>query len=138
LLEITPILNETIDEPLYVQLYQFIKDEICTGVISTGTRLPSIRQLSSYLKVSRNTVDSAYQQLIMEGYVESRPRSGLFVMSVEFTIPAQQVLPPIVKVNNTDQRDIDIDFRYGNVDSAHFPFAIWKKLTLRCLGACNY
>jgi GntR family transcriptional regulator/MocR family aminotransferase len=138
LLEITPILNETIAEPLYVQLYQFIKNEICTGVIVTGTRLPSIRQLSSYLKVSRNTVDSAYQQLITEGYVESRPRSGLFVMSVEFTIPAQQVLPPIVKVNNTDKRDIEIDFRYGNVDSVHFPFAIWKKLTLRCLSSDQY
>lgn len=134
LLEITPILNDTLDEPLYVQLYQFIKDEICTGVILTGTRLPSIRQLSNYLKVSRNTVDSAYQQLIMEGYVESRPRSGLFVMNVEFDIPTHPVIPsPIAQQNDASQREIDIDFRYGNVDSVHFPYTTWRKLTLRCI-----
>jgi GntR family transcriptional regulator/MocR family aminotransferase len=134
MLEITPTLNETFDEPIYVQLYQYIKDEIFTGKIPAGTRLPSIRQLSGYLKVSRNTVEAAYQQLIMEGYVESKPRSGLFVMNIECGLPSLPVKSsPIDEQNNHIQYKIDIDFRYGNVDSEHFPYAVWRKLTMQCI-----
>jgi GntR family transcriptional regulator/MocR family aminotransferase len=53
------------------------------GTIEAGERLPSIRALSLHLHVSKITVEAAYQQLIAEGYVESRERSGLRALPVE-------------------------------------------------------
>ncbi|WP_368731572.1 GntR family transcriptional regulator, partial [Pseudomonas sp. 2822-17] len=55
IVEITFLLNEQSKEPLYLQIYQYFKTEIQVGNIATGTRLPSIRRLSSHLKVSKNT-----------------------------------------------------------------------------------
>ena len=43
-------------EPLYEQIYNSIKEEIITGVLPFGARLPSARRLSKHLDVSRNTV----------------------------------------------------------------------------------
>ncbi|OWR32588.1 GntR family transcriptional regulator [Saccharibacillus sp. O23] len=84
MLEITPLLTKhsagsSEEEPLYLQLYDHIKTEIRGGRISAGSRLPSQRRLALHLSVSRNTVDSAYQQLLSEGYLYSEPRRGLFV-----------------------------------------------------------
>ena len=63
-------------EPLYEQIYNSIKEEIITGVLPFGARLPSARRLSKHLDVSRNTVDTAYAQLCAEGYIESKPKRG--------------------------------------------------------------
>ncbi|MEC1347408.1 GntR family transcriptional regulator [Bacillus haynesii] len=77
MIELTPFLNKTVRTPLYIQLYQYIKKEIEEGGIPPGTLLPSIRYLSRHLHISKNTVESAYQQLTAEGYTESKPRSGI-------------------------------------------------------------
>ena len=60
---ITPILDPARQEPLYEQLYDFIKEEIRSGRLEEGEKLPSKRTLASYLKVSRSTVEMAYAQL---------------------------------------------------------------------------
>lgn len=134
MLEITPILQKSKKEPLYVQLYQYIKEEIISGAIPANSRLPSIRQLHQYLNVSRNTVEAGYHQLLIEGYVESKPRSGLFVVDLTSTIPLTQA-PPFESRSQQVQETstIDIDFRYGTVDSEHFPSSVWRKLTLQFL-----
>jgi GntR family transcriptional regulator / MocR family aminotransferase len=64
-------------EPLYRQVYALIEEAIVTGRVQG--KLPSSRDLAARLGVSRNTVQTAYQQLTAEGYVSSRPRSGLVV-----------------------------------------------------------
>ncbi|MCK9912921.1 GntR family transcriptional regulator, partial [Microbacteriaceae bacterium K1510] len=51
--------------------------------IPAETRLPSIRQLCDYLKVSKTTVETTYQQLLAEGYIVSRERSGFYVVELE-------------------------------------------------------
>ena len=66
------------DRPLYEQIYQFLKAEIQEGRLSAGERIPSTRKLSTYLQVSRSTVDMAYDQLLSEGYIESVPLQGIF------------------------------------------------------------
>lgn len=68
------------EEPLYIQLYQAIREDCLRGLLVTGSKLPSRRFLARELCVSINTVDSAYQQLVSEGYAEARPRSGYFVL----------------------------------------------------------
>ena len=56
--------------PLYQQLYDGLRDEILTGRLSPGTRLPSSRMLAAGLQVGRNTVMLAFEQLRAEGYVQ--------------------------------------------------------------------
>ncbi|GMK40349.1 hypothetical protein PCCS19_34050 [Paenibacillus sp. CCS19] len=82
-MELTPMLDRASDEPLYMQLYRHIRSRMENGTIEVGERLPSIRALSLHLHISKITVEAAYQQLIAEGYVESRARSGLRALSVE-------------------------------------------------------
>ena len=62
--------------PLYEYLYRRIREDILTGTLPAGTRLPSKRALAEHLQVSVMTVETAYAQLTAEGYLESRPRLG--------------------------------------------------------------
>ena len=63
---------------LYVQLYEYLRNEISEGRISPGERLPSLRNMAAVLGVSVTTVKIAYDQLMVEGYVVSRPQSGFY------------------------------------------------------------
>lgn len=67
------------DLNLQNQLRQKLVDAILSGVLTPGRRLPSSRQLAAQLDVARNTVVAAYEQLIAEGYLVSRERSGVYV-----------------------------------------------------------
>ena len=64
--------------PLYEQLYRAIRTDIMSGALAGGERLPSKRQLSANLRVSQITVETAYGQLLAEGYIISEPRRGYF------------------------------------------------------------
>ena len=66
---------------LYVQLYEHLRDEISEGRIKTGERLPSLRSLADSLGISVTTVKVAYEQLMAEGYLISRPQSGFYAAS---------------------------------------------------------
>jgi GntR family transcriptional regulator/MocR family aminotransferase len=61
------------------QIRQKLVEAILAGSFPGGTRLPSSRKLAEQLGVARNTVVLAYEQLVEEGYLESRERSGIFV-----------------------------------------------------------
>jgi GntR family transcriptional regulator / MocR family aminotransferase len=61
------------------QIRKLLIDAILDGTLPVGVRLPSSRQLAKQLNVARNTVISAYQQLIDEGYLMSRERSGCYI-----------------------------------------------------------
>lgn len=73
------LLDTTHKTPLYLQLYQQLRTKILNGELRAQTKLPSSRRLSSELQISRNTVDTAYQQLLSEGYIISKTRSGYYV-----------------------------------------------------------
>ena len=64
---------------LYEYLYRRIREDILTGMLAADDRLPSKRALAQHLGVSLITVEGAYAQLVAEGYVRARPRSGYFV-----------------------------------------------------------
>ena len=61
------------------QIRQKLVDGILNGSFPPGMKLPSSRKLAQQLEVARNTVVAAYQQLIADGYLVSRQRSGIFV-----------------------------------------------------------
>lgn len=79
-------INKREGQPIYIQLYENIKQSIMNGRMHEGEKLPSKRQLSQYLSVSQTTVENAYAQLVDEGYIYSQPKSGFFVSDIE-TLP---------------------------------------------------
>jgi GntR family transcriptional regulator/MocR family aminotransferase len=82
-MDLTPRLDETSKQPLYVQLYTYIKEEIESGRLPSSTRLPSVRSLAKYLNIGKNTVEACYHQLLAEGYIESKLRSGFYVLPLQ-------------------------------------------------------
>ena len=76
-------LDHTKKEPLYRQIYTYIRDEIRSGALPCGSRLPSTRRLAKHMDLSRNTIDLAYGQLTAEGYIEAKPKRGYFICQVE-------------------------------------------------------
>ena len=101
--------------PLYEALYRCIREDIVTGQLPPGTRLPSKRALSEHLKVSKITVEGAYNQLLSEGYIRSREKVGYFVESVERPRAVTPPAPAPVPQNSP--------FRGGQ-----FPFSVWSRL----------
>lgn len=139
MLEITPALDNSKEEPLYIQLYEYIRNEIQSGKIPPLSKLPSQRKLAEYLKVSRNTIDAAYQQLIAEGYIHNEARKGLFVVELknDLFLPSNKRMTALLIENdstdNKQQHSIRYDFKHGDVDLIHFPYEVWRKLTMQSI-----
>lgn len=70
-------------KPLYEHLYECLKKDIEKGRLRAGWKLPSKRDMARDNGISVKTVMSAYDQLVMEGYLTSREKSGYFVGDVE-------------------------------------------------------
>ena len=80
---LTYSLEERGDLPLYDYLSRRIKEDIWAGVLKPGEKLPSKRALARNLEVSVVTVENAYAQLVAEGYLYTREKSGYFVSALE-------------------------------------------------------
>jgi len=72
-------IDATLEDSLQSQIRHKLVEGILVGSFAAGTKLPSSRKLAKQLAVSRNTVVLVYQNLIDEGYIESRERSGIYV-----------------------------------------------------------
>ncbi|MGI6217595.1 MAG: PLP-dependent aminotransferase family protein [Coriobacteriales bacterium] len=70
------LVDKSLGEPAYLQLYEQVKRDIVNGVLSYGDKLPPKRQMAGETQVSIITVEHAYSLLRDEGYVESRERSA--------------------------------------------------------------
>lgn len=126
MLTITIPLDAGTKEPLYQQIYGALISQIRRGQLRPGARMPGKRTLAGQLGVSVNTIDTAYQMLAAEGYLESRARSGYFVQDVPevFAVPANSTgtLPkPAPEV-------WQFDCSTGNVDTSLFPFRTWGRI----------
>lgn len=106
--------------PLYEQLYRALKADILSGALPGGSRLPSGRALAEHLGLSRVTVETAYAQLLAEGYLTSRPRAGYFVEQL-----TPQELPPRVSEPAAQPPEPET----AQSRSAQlFPFSVWARL----------
>lgn len=65
--------------PMYEQIYSDIRDQILSGILPAGSRLPATRTLAGDYRISRYTVTAAYSQLLSEGYIRSVTGSGYYV-----------------------------------------------------------
>ncbi len=129
---LTYLLDPTSRIPLYEQLYTAIRQDIMSGTLCGGEKLPSKRQLATHLKLSTVTIETAYGQLMAEGYVHSRPKRGYFVQTLT-TMPTHQAHSSVPCATApapapTSQPSYLFDFRTNTVDTACFPFATWARL----------
>lgn len=123
--------------PMYEQIYEYIKKEIKTGGLPVHTKLPSSRNLSLHLQISRSTVELAYNQLISEGYIESIPKSGYYVADIGELIQISRTSIPTNKQKVDGKSRVRYDFSPFAVDITGFPFATWRKLSNQCMNDIN-
>ncbi|HWQ71378.1 MAG TPA: PLP-dependent aminotransferase family protein [Desulfitobacteriaceae bacterium] len=130
--------------PLYGQIYNQIKKDIMSGVYPVGSVLTPTRVLAKELCLSRNTVENAYNNLVLEGYVYSKQGAGYIVEDIY----KYQLSPPKVKKTEkyhwyvserpfkekaAGQPKILYDFKYENLPIDLFPFSLWRKYTSSAL-----
>ena len=126
-------LNPDTKEPLYEQIYSYIRSEIRKGQLLPGERLPSTRSLSAFLEVSRSTVDLAYEQLVSEGYLEAVPWKGYYVCRIEGLYSLSPERGPVRERRATESSLWDYDLTPNGIDLEHFPYEIWRRLTRNVL-----
>ena len=80
--------DAALSEPLYMQLYRSIKEDIVSGVLRPGEKLYSKRTLAAEAGVSVITVEHTYSLLADEGYIISKEKSGFYVASDDGVIPS--------------------------------------------------
>lgn len=145
-------------QPIYMQIYQYIKNEILLHHLTPGTKLPSKRSLATQLGISTITVEGAYGQLVSEGYIYARLKSGYFVSPVENyrqsinffdqqqinnnnppkkntspdwkgSIPPQDS-PKKSEMNDspTDPAPHRVDLSSNSLLAENFPFSTWSRL----------
>lgn len=138
--------------PLQVQLRQAVVAAIRTGRLLGGTRLPATRELAQRLGIARNTVVLAYQQLMDEGFLLSRRRSGYFVgEGLSNAREAGPALPATagpdwdrrIRKKPSAERNIvkprnwqtyPYPFLYGQFDPELFPLNPWRECARAALS----
>ena len=120
--------------PLYEQLYRAIRADIMSGALAGGARLPSKRKLAANLRVSQVTVETAYGQLLAEGYLVSEPRRGYFVQRQRAVPAAPSPAPAAAPAQAAPADGCRYDFRTNIVDTDCFPFSVWARLSRSVLS----
>lgn len=117
-----------VNQPLYLSLYEKLKNQIIEGQYQSNDRFPSKRQLSNYLSVSHTTIEHAYQLLVDEGFIYSKPRSGYFVSDIE-SLPVIHRQTNQLNTDNLEkkQRQYKYAFNLAEIDSESFPMHIFRK-----------
>lgn len=137
--------------PLYQQLAEELRAAVLQKRLQPNQRLPPSRLLAQSLDVSRVTVTQSYDQLVSEGYLETRPGAGTFVCAqlpetYLQTEPIAQAPSPsaaptgLSRLGNQllagpslegARLQSAISFRYGNPASELFPMDLWRRLLTR-------
>ena len=155
-MQLAILLNSKGDRPIQDQLFEQIRRMIVEGRLKASDAIPASRELSAQLGISRNTVVSAYERLIAEGYIETQrsvgtfvspciPETGLYLDSKGTKesqiddikrIPRERGVVFGGRAQNlvtAGQRQIEIDFWAGRPDAGTFPLKMWRRIINRTL-----
>lgn len=122
-------LHKNKSTPIYMQIYQYIKNEIISYRLLAGTKLPSKRALAAQLGISTITVEGAYGQLMSEGYIYAKTKSGYFVSALEAVAPIQEPLTETIALaDEAVSSKPALDLSSNSSLPQSFPFSIWSKL----------
>lgn len=101
--------------PIYIQIMNYIKKRIVSGDISGGDKLPSVRDLSSEMKVNPNTVQRSYQELEREGLVYTQRGMGTFAIEDNQIILQLKKLMAVEVVDNFIKEMKGFGFNYDEI-----------------------
>lgn len=154
-------LEERGDLPLYEYLYHCIRQDILNGHLKRDDRLPSKRSFAKHLNISVVTIETAYAQLQLEGYIYSKEKSGFFVSDIrEMTLPdvLHTAKPPVSKTVSASAKSSGAgssgadtsataspapaappaqyfaDFQTNSIADNSFPFSVWSRLSREVLA----
>lgn len=104
-------LKLTNNRPAYLQIKDYLQELILNGVLQAGARLPATRELSVILKVSRNTINQAYQYLEDDGFLYTVAGQGAFVAKVQIRLENKLQLdwPGLVTELSRQAVNLDIE-----------------------------
>ena len=108
--------------PLYEALYRCIREDILSGALTAGEKLPSKRALAVNLEVSKITVEAAYNQLLSEGYIRSQEKVGYFVEKMERQSPLSG------QIHTAEPPAPDPALDLTGAGTVRFPFSVWARL----------
>ena len=111
---------------LYEQLYRRVISAIENGELMHGDKLPSIRTLAGDLNVSRTTVETAYDQLCAEGYINNKPKKGFYV-EAQINYPQIQHRFKINDIGKELTYSINYDFSGSGLDPQYIDLKYWKR-----------
>ncbi len=117
-------------DSLYEFLYKSIRDDILSGKLKHQEKLPSKRALAEHLSISTITVENAYNQLVAEGYIYSKPKSGYYVSPID----SPKIYTVTDKNRYTAEKEspshevYTADFANNSSAQESFPFVTWAKL----------
>ena len=117
-------------DSLYEFLYKSIRDDIVGGKLSPEEKLPSKRALADHLNISTITIENAYNQLVAEGYIYSKPKSGFYVSSIASPVINSQAKKYMYSAEqeSADEVPYSADFSNNSISQESFPFVTWTKL----------
>lgn len=144
---------------LQARIRQMLVSAVLDGQLPVGVPIPSSRELAEHLCVARNTVVLAYRQLVDEGFLVSRERSGFFVhpealagrvghvtgdaQGLRATPPDWQrrfrFRPSLQRniVKRADWQKYPYPFLYAQFDPSLFPTAAWRECCLKALSVLD-
>ena len=76
--------------PIYTQISDGIRDQILSGRLQMGDKLPSVRELATELTINPNTIQRSYRELEMQGWIASVPGKGSFVCGIPGSAAGEQ------------------------------------------------
>ena len=113
------VIDNVTDVPAYLQLYKQVRDDIVKGIYLPGSKLPSKRIIADEIGVSTVTIEHAYALLCDEGYIESRERSGYFVIF--------RADDGFVASAAEERHPIHYTHHHENPTTIEFPFSVLAK-----------
>jgi GntR family transcriptional regulator / MocR family aminotransferase len=144
--------SATLQSQIAAQLRTLIREHR----IAPGSAVPASRDLGRQLRVSRNTVTAAYDELVSEGYLHTRKAVGTFVCTTlpdtlisgaparpafrsgslhrAMNLPLPYGGRGVSGLHRPSSPDLVADFVFGRADPRAFPEKIWRKLIVECLG----
>ncbi|WP_032122483.1 PLP-dependent aminotransferase family protein [Clostridium amazonitimonense] len=131
-------IQQNSNDPIYIQIYRQIKEDIEQGNIVHGERLTGIRTLAQTLGIGRNTVSQAYTQLAVEGYIQARHGAGFFVLDASNKVKERNYVLQDISSLSVERSELKepvslYDFQYGGLPYEQFPFKLWRKYTSQIL-----
>jgi GntR family transcriptional regulator/MocR family aminotransferase len=124
-------LNERNDLTIYEYLYRCIKDDILNGTLEAGEKLPSKREFAKHHQISLKTVENAYEQLIIEGYIYSEEKRGYYVSDVDAdkVKSSHKTHTPFgIYHNAANDEQFFADFTSNQAAIENFPYDTWVKI----------